>query len=142
MSYKWLVTAACARTAGLGIGVRPIPRLVRVMVETKTQAPWTAQGIARRLLQASGYNVGDMQEVELPVDEEAAEPGLPMDDVDSELLDLILDAAGRHGEESLPEHRVGDLEAALLAAWNQMKPHQRRAAFEAVREQVESWQED
>lgn len=55
-------------------------------------------------------------------------------------LDLILSAAKAHGENSEPDHEVGDLQAVLRAAWEIMTPGQRAALLSdpRVAEQLES----
>ena len=47
-------------------------------------------------------------------------------------LDLILAAAKEHGENSEPEHEVGDLQVALRAAWQLMTPGQRAALLRSA----------
>lgn len=44
-------------------------------------------------------------------------------------LQRLLDNARRHGEKSEPEHEVGDLQQALWALWNHMRPEDRAAAL-------------
>lgn len=41
------------------------------------------------------------------------------------LRDELLGAARRHGEESEPEHEVGDLEEIVFACWARLTPAQR-----------------
>lgn len=55
-------------------------------------------------------------------------------------LDLILNAAQAHGENSEPEHEVGDLQVVLRAAWRVMTPGQRVALLRDadVAEQLEN----
>jgi hypothetical protein len=62
-----------------------------------------------------------------------------VEDESAGLVEKIIEAAKTHGEESEPDMEVGDLQGALRAAWTVMSPEQRKAAFEAVREDVESW---
>lgn len=47
---------------------------------------------------------------------------------ESKMLDVsfYLDAAKQHGEDSEPDHEVGDLQAFLTVAWSLMSPSQRR----------------
>lgn len=40
-------------------------------------------------------------------------------------IDIILEAARRHGEQSEPDHEVGDLQDALRICWKLMTPTQR-----------------
>lgn len=55
-------------------------------------------------------------------------------------LELILSAAKAHGENSEPDHEVGDLQAALRCAWGLMTPGQRAALLRdgTVAEQLEN----
>lgn len=41
-------------------------------------------------------------------------------------LERLIEAARRHGEDSEPDHEVGDLQDILRAAWEQLTPDQRR----------------
>lgn len=45
-------------------------------------------------------------------------------------VEKIIDAATAHGEESVPEHEVGDLQQALREAWKHLTPEGRRAVME------------
>ena len=41
-------------------------------------------------------------------------------------LERLIEAARRHGEDSEPDHEVGDLQDILRAAWEELTPDQRR----------------
>ncbi len=41
-------------------------------------------------------------------------------------VEFLLKAATRHGEDSEPDHEVGDLQDFLRAAWNLMTPAQQQ----------------
>ena len=46
---------------------------------------------------------------------------------DTALVEDLIGLAKKHGEDSEPDHEVGDLQDLLRAAWAQMTPEQRRA---------------
>jgi len=46
-----------------------------------------------------------------------------------EFVYSLLKAARLHGEDSEPDHEVGDLWALLIACWSQMSPEQRTLAL-------------
>ena len=48
------------------------------------------------------------------------------------LLRELLQAAANHGLKSESEHRVGDLEALVVACWARLSPAQRREVFEEL----------
>jgi hypothetical protein len=43
--------------------------------------------------------------------------------------ELLLEAARLHGENSEPDHEVGDLQSLFLACWSVMTPEQRASAL-------------
>jgi hypothetical protein len=51
---------------------------------------------------------------------------------ESHLGQKILDAATSHGEDSEPDQEVGDLQAAVLAAWKELTPAARRKVFDSL----------
>jgi hypothetical protein len=57
------------------------------------------------------------------------------------LLGRLLSAAKSHGDQSDPDHEVGDLQALLASCWNRMTPRQRRDVYEAHRDMVSEWLE-
>jgi len=61
-------------------------------------------------------------------------------DVD-DLLDQIESSAKHHGEESEPEHEVGDLLDALRLAWARLSPADRLATFTEFFEYHDHWDE-
>ncbi len=42
-------------------------------------------------------------------------------------IEGLITAAERHGQDSEPDHEVGDLQSLLRKAWDLMEPHQRTA---------------
>lgn len=40
-------------------------------------------------------------------------------------IERLIAAAERHGQDSEPDHEVGDLQSLLRRAWELMEPHQR-----------------
>lgn len=46
-----------------------------------------------------------------------------------EMLDALIAAAAKHGEESDPDHEVGDLQDILRACWERLTPRQRREVW-------------
>lgn len=56
-------------------------------------------------------------------------------------LSKILGAAQLHGEESEPDHEVGDLQEVLRECWKRMTPAARREVYEleSVQALLEEW---
>jgi hypothetical protein len=48
-----------------------------------------------------------------------------------EQLEMVLGAAKRHGEDSEPEHEVGDLQDVVWACWEVMTEDQRHQVLKA-----------
>lgn len=48
------------------------------------------------------------------------------------LVEKIIQAAKTHGDESEPDHEVGDLQDALREAWKRMTPEQRSDTMTAL----------
>ena len=59
---------------------------------------------------------------------------------DADLVEEIIAAAERHGEQSEPDHEVGDLQDALRAAWALLSPDQRRKVHAAHFEDHDRWE--
>lgn len=53
-------------------------------------------------------------------------------DTTEDLVERIVEAATLHGEESEPDHEVGDLQTALREAWKRMTPAQRSDTITAL----------
>jgi hypothetical protein len=51
------------------------------------------------------------------------------DNTSLEFASFLLDAARLHGEDSEPDHEVGDLQTFFLACWSVMSPDQRALAL-------------
>lgn len=49
--------------------------------------------------------------------------------IDTSDIEQVLDAAQRHGEQSEPDHEVGDLQEIVRALWAMLSPEQRDAAW-------------
>lgn len=58
--------------------------------------------------------------------------------IDTTSIEAYLDAAKTHGEDSEPDHEVGDLQQYLRAAWAIMTPEQ-QAQFRADPEVAETY---
>jgi hypothetical protein len=56
-----------------------------------------------------------------------------------EYLDLILAAAEIHGEESDPEHEVGDLQGVIYTMWNVLSDDQKAVVVASTAELVDQW---
>lgn len=54
-------------------------------------------------------------------------------------LDLLLNAAHKHGMESEQDHEVGDLHEILRSCWVRLTPQQRKEVFEEHIQKVEDW---
>lgn len=44
-------------------------------------------------------------------------------------IEILIDGAQQHGEDSEPDHEVGDLQDFLRAMWGMLTPRQRKAFF-------------
>jgi hypothetical protein len=55
------------------------------------------------------------------------------------MLQRLLDAAARHGEQSDPDMEAGDLAEILQACWKRLSFGQRRLVFDECKEIVEEW---
>lgn len=55
------------------------------------------------------------------------------------LVERIIDAAQKHGEQSEPDHEVGDLQDVLRKCWEEMTVAQRQAVFAESKELIETW---
>ena len=56
-----------------------------------------------------------------------------------DLFDEVLESARRHGEDSEPDHEVGDLQDALRIAWKALTLAQRRQAHREFFVDHERW---
>lgn len=65
-----------------------------------------------------------------------------MDKYKEDLYEKIINAAQRHGEESEPDHEVGDLQDALRISIEQMFPDQVERLEKEWKEDHEEWVED
>jgi len=65
-----------------------------------------------------------------------------MDKYKEDLYEKITNAAKRHGEESEPDHEVGDLQDALRISIEQMFPDQVERLEKEWVEDHEEWVED
>jgi hypothetical protein len=45
-------------------------------------------------------------------------------------IEVVLEAAKLHGEDSDPDHEVGDLQDFARLCWKRLTPDQKREAFE------------
>lgn len=52
---------------------------------------------------------------------------------------LLIDAARAHGEQSEPDHEIGDLQEILLSCWEVMTPEQRSRVYKEHADKVEDW---
>ena len=55
------------------------------------------------------------------------------------LLEKLFAAAKAHGEESEPDHEVGDLQGVLFSCWERLTAKQRREIYEEHEELVSEW---
>lgn len=51
----------------------------------------------------------------------------------------LFEAAERHGNDSEPDHEVGDLQDVAEACWKVMFPDQKQRVFEELEEFLEHW---
>jgi hypothetical protein len=58
-------------------------------------------------------------------------------EVVNEPVELVLISAQTHGEESEPDHEVGDLQDALRLMWKHLPPQQRDAFWLDIRSNTE-----
>ena len=56
-----------------------------------------------------------------------------------DLLEKLLATARAHGEESDPDHEVGDLQAVLASCWRRLTEAQRREVYDEHAELVREW---
>lgn len=56
-----------------------------------------------------------------------------------DLLEQLLAAAAAHGNDSAPDHEVGDLIAILHSAWERLSPTDRQAVFTEHAQLIEDW---
>jgi hypothetical protein len=54
-------------------------------------------------------------------------------------LEVLLDAAERHGEQSEPEHEAGDLQAIVRSCWALLTPEQRAQVLAEHEELIADW---
>lgn len=57
----------------------------------------------------------------------------------ADLLAKLLAAAEAHGQQSEPEHEVGDLQVLLRSCWERLTPAQQRAVYQEHAELVSAW---
>lgn len=57
----------------------------------------------------------------------------------TDLLDKLFAAARAHGEQSEPDHEVGDLREVLASCWCCLTPDQRRSVYDKHQELVAEW---
>lgn len=54
-------------------------------------------------------------------------------------IEKLILAAQHHGEDSEPDHEVGDLQELLRACWSTMTPKAKRAVFAACGDDMLEW---
>jgi hypothetical protein len=54
-------------------------------------------------------------------------------------IEALLAAAQAHGEQSEPDHEVGDLQEILRACWAAMTPRARRQILDGFRDFLADW---
>lgn len=54
-------------------------------------------------------------------------------------LELLIDAAKAHGEQSEPDHEAGDLADILRDCWATMTPKAREAVYKLHEDKVTDW---
>ena len=59
--------------------------------------------------------------------------------VTTSLLEELLAAAKAHGDESEPDHEVGDLQGLLTSCWNRLSPDQQREVYGEHEDLVAEW---
>jgi len=57
----------------------------------------------------------------------------------TKLLRRLFAAAERHGNESDPEHEVGDLQDLVRLLWSRVDVSARESIWHAVADQLETW---
>lgn len=57
----------------------------------------------------------------------------------ADLLDQLIASASAHGEQSDPDHEVGDLLDILRAVWPKLTAKAQRDIFEQFKDRVEEW---
>lgn len=57
----------------------------------------------------------------------------------SSLLEELLAAAKAHGDESEPDHEVGDLQGLLASCWERLTPEQQREVYGEHQELIAEW---
>ncbi len=67
----------------------------------------------------------------LPKPEDVSEAGLQ--------LSALTEAARAHGEQSEPDHEIGDLHSILATCWAEMTPAQRSRVFQVHKHLAEEW---
>lgn len=55
------------------------------------------------------------------------------------MLEKLLAAAKTHGEQSEPDHEVGDLQALLASCWERLTPAAQQEIYEEHGEMVAEW---
>jgi hypothetical protein len=73
----------------------------------------------------------------VPADREKEEPI-----VTSSLLEELLAAAKAHGDESEPDHEVGDLLGLIASCWQRLTPDQQREVYGEHQEMIAEWLPD
>lgn len=56
-----------------------------------------------------------------------------------DLLDKLLAATEAHGDQSEPEHEVGDLRGIVSSCWKRLTPDQQREVFGEHEDMVAEW---
>lgn len=54
-------------------------------------------------------------------------------------MERLIDAARAHGEQSDPDHEVGDLQGILRDCWAVMTPEQRKEVYDLHEDNVADW---
>jgi hypothetical protein len=101
------------------------PQDDRLTVDWSSQAP--LQDVDQCGVSTLGSRSGKMYAMTNPLRRQA------------DLLDEIFSAARRHGQDSEPEHEVGDLQDALSVAWNLLTPAQQQQVYEAHFRDHDRW---
>lgn len=55
------------------------------------------------------------------------------------LIDSLVTAAATHGQESDPDHEVGDLQLILYSCWRRLTPAQQREVYAEHKQLVDDW---